>query len=78
MGRFGPKASPLRLGGPALVQRFLLDPDGGAGDGLAGPQVPAQDVLAELGRVHPPAAGGPDGEALLEEAFKDLWEKAVL
>lgn len=32
-----------------LVQRFLLDPDGGAVEGRAVPQVPAQDVLAELG-----------------------------
>lgn len=48
LGCFGLEASWLKLG-PVLVQRFLLDPDRGAGDGLAGPQVPAQDVLAELG-----------------------------
>lgn len=36
------------------------------------PQVPAQDVLAELGRVDAPAAGRPDAEALLEETFEDL------
>lgn len=56
----------------SLVQRFLLDPDGGAVEGQAVPQVPAQDVLAELGRVDAPAAGRPDAEALLEEAFEDL------
>lgn len=56
----------------SLVQRFLLDPDGGAVEGRAVPQVPAQNVLAELGRVDAPTAGRPDAEALLEETFEDL------
>lgn len=55
-----------------LVQRFLLDPDRGAADGLAVPQVATQDVLAELGRVDPPAAGRLHAEALLEETLQDL------
>lgn len=67
----------MRLCGPAVetqnwtsVQRFLFDPD--RADGLAVPQVATQDVLAKLGRVDPPAAGGLDAEAFPEEAFKDL------
>lgn len=55
-----------------LVQRFLFDPDRGAGDGVAVPQVTTQDVLAELGRVDPPAAGRLDAEALLKQTLQDL------
>lgn len=58
--------------GGSLVQRFLFDPDGGAVVGRAVPKVPAQDVLAELGRVDAATARRPDVEALLEEAFEDL------
>lgn len=55
-----------------LVQRFLFDPDGGAGDGLAVPQVTTQDVLAELGRVDPPTAGRLQAETLLKQTLQDL------
>lgn len=59
------------------VQRFLFDPDRGAGDGLAMPQVTTQDVLAELGRVDPPAAGRLDAEAFLEQTLQDLRVRDV-
>lgn len=36
------------------------------------PQVATQNVLTELGRVDPPAAGRLDAEAFLEETFEDL------
>lgn len=60
-----------------LVQRFLFDPDGGAGDGLAVPQVATQDVLAELGRVNAPATGRLHAEALLKETLQDLQGRTV-
>lgn len=63
--------------GKSLVQRFLFDPDRGTGDGLAVPQVAAQDVLAELGRVDSPAAGRLHAEAFLEETLKDLQTDRV-
>lgn len=36
------------------------------------PQVATQDVLAELGRIDPPAAGRLDAEALLKQTLQDL------
>lgn len=56
----------------SLVQRFLFDPNRGAGEGLAVPQVATQHILTELGWVDAPAAGRLDAEAFLEEAFEDL------
>lgn len=55
-----------------LVQRFLFDPDGSAGDGLAVSQVATQDVLAELRRVDSPAAGRLDAETFLKQTLEDL------
>lgn len=61
--------------GKSSVQRLLFDPDRGAGEGLAVPQVATQNILTELRWVDAPPAGRLDAEAFLEETFEDLADK---
>ena len=59
-----------------LVQWFLFDPDGRAGDGLAPDEVATHDVLAELGGVHAAAARPLHREALLEQPLQHLRQRS--
>lgn len=54
-----------------LVQRLLLYPDDGGHAGRP-PQLPPQDVLAELGRVHSSSTGAHNFKSSLLQPLEDL------
>lgn len=56
-----------------LVQRLLFYPDGCVA-GLTPSIFPTQDVFAELGGVHTPAAWRHHAEAFLEQSLQNLGE----